>query len=74
LQVLQLRVLLEAGNAFQNYRLDPPETIHNAGPSAFSSEVSFKPEHMAEIVNMLDVGKITDDAAVQIIRTRERAS
>jgi aspartyl-tRNA(Asn)/glutamyl-tRNA(Gln) amidotransferase subunit B len=29
----------------------------------------FKPEHMAEIVNMLDSGRITDDAAVQIIRT-----
>jgi hypothetical protein len=29
---------------------------------------------MAEVVNMLDAGKITDDAAVQIIRTRERSS
>jgi len=30
---------------------------------------SFKPEHMAEIVNMLDTSKISDDAAVQVIRT-----
>jgi hypothetical protein len=26
---------------------------------------SFNPEHLAEIVNMLDGGKITDDAAVK---------
>jgi aspartyl-tRNA(Asn)/glutamyl-tRNA(Gln) amidotransferase subunit B len=30
---------------------------------------SFKPDHMAEIVQMLDSGKITEDAAVSIIRT-----
>jgi aspartyl-tRNA(Asn)/glutamyl-tRNA(Gln) amidotransferase subunit B len=30
---------------------------------------SFKPDHMAEIVNMLDSGRVTEDAAVQIIRT-----
>jgi aspartyl-tRNA(Asn)/glutamyl-tRNA(Gln) amidotransferase subunit B len=30
---------------------------------------SFKPDHMAEIVNLLDSGRVTEDAAVQIIRT-----
>lgn len=30
---------------------------------------SFKPDHMAEIVNMLDSGRITEDAAVTVIRT-----
>ncbi len=30
---------------------------------------SFKPEYMAEIVNMLSSGKITEDGAVEIIRT-----
>ena len=30
---------------------------------------SFKPDHMVEIVNMLDSGRIAEDAAVQIIRT-----
>ena len=30
---------------------------------------SFKPDHMAEIVNMLDSGRVAEDAAVQIIRT-----
>lgn len=30
---------------------------------------NFKPDHMAEIVSMLESGRVTEDAAVQIIRT-----